>query len=162
MATFTAWKFQEPDGAERAVSVLQHAAGEGLVKVLDHAVVSWPVGASRPTLKGGHEGLLHDSGWGILWGTLIGAVFFVPVLGAAAGAGFGALNHATEGVGIHKDEVEKIRSEVTEGTSALLVFTDEGNLDRLGERFHGMHWTLVDSNLTAEERRVLVETFGGG
>jgi hypothetical protein len=42
-----------------------------------------------------------------------------------------------------------------------MVVTDEGNLDRVGERFHGMHSKLIDSNLTGPERELLLETFGG-
>ena len=48
------------------------------------------------------------------------------------------------------------------GTSALFVITDEGNLDRLGERFRGMHTTLVATNLTDAERETIIELFGGG
>jgi len=60
-----------------------------------------------------------------------------------------------------EDQLETIQSEITEGTSALMVVTDEGNLDRVGERFHGMHSKLIDSNLTGPERELLLETFGG-
>ena len=162
MATFTAWKFDNPDGAEQAADSLKDAQSERLIKVLDHAVISWPVGASRPKMKQSSDSKWHDTGWGAFWGLMVGALFLVPVVGAAAGAGIGALRHATEGVGIDKDQLEKIQSEITEGTSALLAFTEDGNLDRVGERFHGMHWTLVESNLTPGERRILVETFGGG
>jgi uncharacterized membrane protein len=49
---------------------------------------------------------------------------------------------------------------VTEGTSALFVVTDQGDLDRLGERFHGMGIKLIDTNLTEGERQILLETFG--
>ena len=42
MTAFTVWKFDTPGGAEHAASQLQHIAGEGLIKILDHAVVSWP------------------------------------------------------------------------------------------------------------------------
>jgi hypothetical protein len=38
--------------------------------------------------------------------------------------------------------------------------TEEGDLDRLGERLRGMKSTLVATNLTDEERQVLLETFG--
>jgi len=161
VATFTAWKFNDPDGAEHAAQILKDCEGEGLVKILDHAVVSWPVGAARPKMKQSRDSKWHDTGWGAFWGFMVGALFLVPVVGAAAGAGLGVLHHATEGVGIDKDQLETIQKQVTEGTSALLAFTDEGNLDRVGERFHGMHWTLVESNLTAAERRTLLETFGG-
>jgi len=50
---------------------------------------------------------------------------------------------------------------VTEGTSALFAVTDQGDLDRLGERFRGLHQKLIESNLTEAERKVLLETFGG-
>lgn len=42
-----------------------------------------------------------------------------------------------------------------------MVITDGANLDRVGEHLHGMHWKLVDTNLTEPERKLLIETFGG-
>lgn len=161
MTAFTVWKFDDPEGADRAVSNLKSADSEGLVKIIDHAVVAWPVGAPRPTTHHGHEDTWHGTGWGAFWGLLIGALFFVPVIGGVAGAAIGAISKATEGAGITKEQLEKIRTQVTEGTSALFVVTEEGDLDRLGERFHGMHSKLVDTNLTDAEREVLLETFGG-
>ena len=162
MAVFTAWKFEDPYGAAHAAGILKEAESEDLIKVLDHAVVSWPIGARAPHTKQSRDGKWHDSGWGALWGLLLGGLFLVPLVGAAAGAGIGALHHATSGVGIDKDQLETIRKEVTEGTSALLAFTDEGDLDRVGERFHGMHKKLVESNLTDAERRILLEAVGEG
>ena len=50
---------------------------------------------------------------------------------------------------------------MTPGTSALFLVTEEGDLDRVGERFHGSHSKLIDTNLTDGERQVLLETFGG-
>ena len=38
--------------------------------------------------------------------------------------------------------------------------TEGADLDRLGERFHGLHNRLVTTNLTEAERDVLLETFG--
>jgi uncharacterized membrane protein len=162
MTTFTVWKFDDPEGAQAAAAILKGVEAERLIKVLDHAVVTWPVGSPGPTLKRTHDSTWHDTGWGALWGLLIGSLFFVPLLGAAAGAGIGAIHQATEGIGIGKDDLEKIRTQVTEGTSALMVITDEGKLDQVAERFHGMHWTLVDTNLTDAERKMLIEAFGGG
>ncbi|HEU4424124.1 MAG TPA: DUF1269 domain-containing protein [Pilimelia sp.] len=162
MTAFTVWKFDSPGGAERAASVVKDAASEGLVKIVDHAVVTWPVGEARPNTKHGHEETLRGTGWGAFWGLLVGALFFVPVIGGVAGAAIGAISKATEGTGITKDQLETIRTEVTEGTSALFLVTEQGDLDRLGERFHGMHNKLIATNLTDAERRVLLETFGGG
>lgn len=160
MTAFTVWKFETPEGADRAATVLKGASEEGFIKILDHAVVSWPVGEKRPVTKQGHGTAWRGGGWGAFWGLLLGGLFLVPVFGAAMGAAVGALAKATGGLGISKEQLETIRTQVTEGTSALFVVTEEGDLDRVGERFHGAHMKLVDSNLTEEERKLLLETFG--
>ena len=161
MTAFTVWKFDGPDGADKAASVLKGCERDGLVKILDHAVVSWPEGDSHPTTKQGHEESWRGTGWGALWGVLLGALFFVPVIGGVAGAAIGAISKVTQDSGITKDQLQKIRTEVTPGTSALFALTEEGDLDRIGERFHGMHSKLIDTNLTDGERQILMETFGG-
>jgi uncharacterized membrane protein len=165
MTTFTVWKFDSPDGAQHASEQLKDAQAEGLVKVIDHAVITWPVGAKQPeNLHHGHDSMWRGAGWGALWGLLAGTLFLVPVIGGAVGAGLGALSKATEGAGISKEQLETIRTQITEGTSALFLVTDAGNLDRLGERFHGFgeHSRLIDTNLTDGEREILLETFGDG
>jgi uncharacterized membrane protein len=161
MTTFTVWKFDDPYGADHAATVIRRAASEGLIKIYNHAVVRWPEGASGPSSDKAHEDTWRGTGWGALWGMLIGALFFVPVVGGIAGAAIGAISRAMHGTGITKEQLEKIRTNITEGTSALFLVTDEGNLDRVGERFHGVHMKLVDTNLTEEERQVLMETFAG-
>ncbi|TWD79120.1 putative membrane protein [Kribbella amoyensis] len=161
MTTFTVWKFEDPLAAERAVGVLKDAQSDGLVKILDHAVVSWPRGEPKPTTHQAHEETWRGTGWGAFWGLLLGSLFLVPVIGGVAGAAIGAISKATEGVGITKEQLERIRTQVTEGTSALFVVTDQGDLDRLGERFHGMASKLIATNLTDAERQELLETFGG-
>jgi uncharacterized membrane protein len=161
MTTFTVWKWDDPDGAANAEAVLKSAEADGLVKILDHAVMSWPPGADKPELHHKHDDPKRGAGWGALWGVLGGALFLVPVAGAVVGAGVGALAKATDGTGITKGDLERIRTEITEGTSALFLVTDEGNLDRLGERVRGMSKTLISTNLTDAERETLMETFGG-
>jgi uncharacterized membrane protein len=161
MTAFTVWKFQDPEGAARAASSLQAAETDGLVKIVDHAVLSWPEGADKPELKHKHDSAKRGAGWGALWGILGGALFMIPVAGAVIGAGIGALAKATEGTGITKGDLERIRTEVVPGTSALFMVTEEANLDRLGERFHGRDATLISTNLTEDERKILLETFGG-
>jgi uncharacterized membrane protein len=161
MTAFTVWKFDGPDGAQGAASVLKDCERDGLVKILDHAVVSWPEGDAQPTTKQGHEENWRGTGWGAFWGILLGALFFIPVIGGVAGAAIGAISKMTQDSGITKEQLHKIRTEVTPGTSALFVVTEQGDLDRVGERFHGKHSKLIATNLTDAEREVLLETFGG-
>ena len=161
MTTFTVWKFEDPDGAARAEESLQSAVSDGLVTVVDHAVMSWPEGADKPDLRHSHDDPKRGAAWGALWGILGGALFMIPVAGAVLGAGIGALAKATDGTGITKDDLKRIRTEVTPGTSALFMVTENADLDRLGERFHGRDAQLISTNLTEAERSTLLETFGG-
>jgi|SRR6478735_8475088 len=162
MTTFTVWKFEDPEGAAHAESSLKSAAADGLVTIVDHAVVSWPEGADKPETHHHRDDAKRGAGWGALWGILGGALFAVPVAGVVVGAGIGALAKATSGTGITQQDMERIRTEVVPGTSALFLVTDDANLDRLGERFHGRDSTLISTNLTEAERSTLLETFGSG
>jgi uncharacterized membrane protein len=160
MTTFTAWKFDSPDDAQHAADQLDRAKSDGLVKVIDRAVLTWPQGAARPTLHHTREAEWQSTGWGAFWGLLVGSLFFMPLLGVAAGAAAGAVSKHVQGLGITEEQMESIRQQITPGTSALFAVTDEGDLDRLGERFRGMNGRLVQTNLTGAERQLLLETFG--
>jgi uncharacterized membrane protein len=161
MTTFTVWKFDDPKGAEHAVKALEYAATDGLVKVIDYAIVTWPEGAPRPETKHRRVDARRGAGWGAFWGLVVGTLFMVPLVGGAVGAAIGAVGKATEGTGITAEQLAAIHTGITAGTSALFVVTEGADLDRLGERFHGPHHKLVTTNLTEAEREVLLETFGG-
>lgn len=161
MTTFTVWSFDDPEGADRAEVILQGAQSDGLVRIVDRAVVSWPPDEPRPHTTTHHDDKRRGTGWGAFLGAVIGMLFFMPVVGAAVGAGVGRSVKGHAGTSIGKDELDRIRAEVTPGTSALFLVTEDANLDRLGERFHGLHQKLVTTNLTEAERDVLLETFGG-
>jgi uncharacterized membrane protein len=161
MTTFTVWKYEDPEGAERAAKQLKTAAADGLVRIVDHAVVSWPEGADQPTTSHSHDDTKHGAAWGALWGVLGGALFTIPIVGGVVGVAVGALSKATQDAGISKEDLIRIRTEVTPGTSALFLVTEDADLDRLGERFHGRNKTLIHTNLLEAERETLLETFGG-
>jgi uncharacterized membrane protein len=159
MTAFTVWKFDTPEGADHAMSLLKDAAGENLVEIEDHAVVSWPEGEEKPTITHGRDDTKRGAAWGGFWGLLLGALFTVPVLGVVAGGALGIMGKASQKLGISQEKLEAIRDEVTPGTSALFVVTNAGDLDRLGERFHGMNMKLVETNLTPVEKKELLEAF---
>lgn len=68
MATFTVWKFDDPEAAGEAATILRRAASDGLITVVDHAVVSWPVGQATPTTRHTHDDRKRGTGWGAFWG----------------------------------------------------------------------------------------------
>lgn len=162
MTTFTVWKFDDPDGAFRAESSLRTAEAEELVEIVDHAIISWPPDVEAPDLHHEHDGRGRGAVWGAFWGILGGGLFAIPVAGAAVGVGIGALVKSTRGTGITEDDLERIRSEITPGTSALFLVTDNADLDQLGERFPGRDSRLISTDLTDAEQETLLETFGSG
>ena len=123
MATLTVWQFDTADGAADFASQLDRLAGSDASGVDDGALVEWPVDARRPRTTqlacvDGDASL--DAGF---WGLLFGIVFFVPLLGAAMGDTTGALSGALADVGIDDHFINRLRDQVTPGTSALVLMT---------------------------------------
>lgn len=161
MTTFTAWKFDTFDGAEKASQILRRAAGDKLITIEDYAVVEWETGRDSPKVKYETRDDWRGAGWGALLGTLVGAIFFLPLVGAAAGAALGVLHKRVEAVGISKSQLETIGEQVVPGTSALFVVNHDSDRDRLAERFRGLDGTLVSSNLVSGEEEDVRRAFEG-
>lgn len=161
MTAFTVWKFDTLDGARHAADLLAQAADDQVITVDDVAVVTWPEGATEPEVDHGSSPGRKGAKWGGIGGLVVGAAFLVPVLGAAAGAAAGAMAGKYVKAGISDEQLAKIRDGIKEGDSALVAVTEGADLDRVGDRFRGMSWKLVDTNLTPAERETLYETFGG-
>ena len=149
MATFTVWKFDAPAGADRAEKILLDAESDGLITIVDRAVVSWPAGAKRPSTRHSEADVLRrETGWGAVWGLLFGALFFMPLLGAAAGAGVAAIHKAMERVGISAEQMEILRWQIVEGKSSMFLLTEYADHDRLCERRLGVHSVLIDNQMS--------------
>jgi uncharacterized membrane protein len=160
MATLTVWKFQSPDGAEKAVGTLGDLQKQNLIKVHDAAVVEWSAGKKKPKTRQ----LSNLAGAGALggafWGLLFGLLFFVPLLGMAVGAAMGALSGSLADVGINDEFIKDVRSKVTPGTSALFVMTSDAVLDKVESAFEGQDMELIQTNLSSEDEAKLREAFG--
>ena len=121
-ATLTVWKFDTAEGADEAAATLERLAERS---------------SHRPRRGHGHLGggqeeaedpsAASTTGAGALggafWGMLFGLIFFVPLLGAAVGAATGALAGSLADVGIDDGFINKVRDQVTPGTSALFLMT---------------------------------------
>lgn len=158
-ATLTVWKFPTPDGAAEAVSTLKDLQQQSLITLLDAAIVSWPEGKRKPKTQ--QLGKLTGAGalTGSFWGLLFGLIFFVPVLGMAVGAGLGALAASMADVGISDAFIDRVRSEVTPGTSALFAYTSGAVFDKVQAAMKPHQPTLLTSNLSADQEQRLREAF---
>lgn len=161
MASLTVWKYSTPEGAGQALTKLGELSKQQLISVQDAAIVSWPVGSKKPKT---HQ-MASTTGAGALggafWGMLFGLLFFVPFLGLAIGAAMGAMAGHFSDYGIDDNFIKSVRSEVTEGTSALFLLSSDAVLDKVNAAFEGMEkGTLIKSNLSAEQEAKLLEDFG--
>jgi uncharacterized membrane protein len=159
-ATLTVWKFETPDGADRALGTLQELQKEQLITVHDAAVVSWPADKKKPKTRDLSSMTGAGALGGAFWGLLFGLIFFVPFLGMAVGAATGALAGSLTDVGISDEFINTAREKITPGTSALFVMTSDAVRDRVLERFAGEKPELIQTNLSEAEERQLREAFG--
>jgi uncharacterized membrane protein len=160
MSTLTVWKFSDTGGAERALETLQGLEKEGLIRVDDAAVVSWPQDARKPKTHQLHSTTGAGALGGTFWGFLFGLIFFVPLLGMAIGAATGALAGSLTDVGIDDDFIDQVREKITPGTSALFAMTENAVLDRVKGAFGDTHAELLFTNLSDEQDKALREAFG--
>ncbi|OII68904.1 MULTISPECIES: DUF1269 domain-containing protein [unclassified Streptomyces] len=159
MATLTVWKFDTPEGAETAERVLLDLQKQELIRVLDAAVATWPQDAKKPKTKQLHDLVGAGALSGMFWGMLFGLIFLMPLFGAAIGAAAGALGGKMADVGIDDDFIESVKSQVTPGTSALFLLSQDAVVDRVKEAFPGGHAQLIQSNLDSEQEAKLREVF---
>ncbi|MEV6121375.1 DUF1269 domain-containing protein [Streptomyces sp. NPDC052077] len=159
MATLTVWKFDTPEGAATTEETLLRLQKQELIRILDAAVASWPAGASKPKTKQLHNLTGAGALSGTFWGMLFGLIFLMPLFGAAVGAAAGALGGKMADVGIDDDFIESVKSEVTPGTSALFLLSQDAVVDRVREAFPGGHAQLLQSNLNGEQEAKLRSVF---
>jgi len=159
MATLSVWKFPTADGAEQAEETLVQLQTEGLIKVHDAALATWPEGKKRPKTRQAHN--LTEAGalGGAFWGLLFGIIFFIPIIGLAVGAAAGALAGSLTHAGIDEDFIQQVRDKVTPGTSALFVLTSDAVIDKVADRFEGTQAELVSSNLSKDQEQALLSAF---
>jgi uncharacterized membrane protein len=159
MATLTVWKFESEDGADRAEAILERCSKEGLTKVHDAAIVSWPVGKRSPNTRQLRSLTGAGALGGAFWGFLFGLLFFAPLLGMAIGAGTGALAGSLSDVGIDDDFIASLRERIQPGTSALFALTSHTVIDKVKAAMGDLKPELIHSNLSSEEEQKLIDVF---
>jgi uncharacterized membrane protein len=160
MATLTVWRFDSPRGADEAALTLQDLARQDLVVVHDAATVTWEQGKKKPRTRQ----LASTTGAGALgctfWGLLFGMIFFMPLLGAAIGAATGALAGSLNDVGIDDSFINKVRDQVTPGTSALFVLSSDAVVDKVHTAFaEHRPAELLFTSLSTEQEAALRDVF---
>jgi uncharacterized membrane protein len=159
MASLTVWQFDSPTGASQVLGKLQDMQRQNLIEIQDAAIVEWQQGKKKPKTR--QVANLTGAGAlsGAFWGMLFGLLFFIPFMGMAIGAAMGALTGHFSDYGIDDNFIKQVRSEVTEGTSALFLLTGNVTVDRVRDELHGKMGTLIRSNLSNEQEAALRKAF---
>ena len=159
MSSLTVWKFETPFGADAALDKLKGMQNQGLIQVLDAAVVSWEAGRKKPKTEQMHDMKKGGALGGGFWGLLFGLIFFIPILGLAIGAATGALLGSLGDVGISDSFIKTVRDKVTPGTSALFLLSSDAVFDRVRNEFKGSEAELITTNLSEDQEAKLREAF---
>jgi uncharacterized membrane protein len=162
MATVTVVKFPTAEGANNALNQVQDLQKQQLIKVHDAAIVSWPAGKKSPKTRQLVDLVGIGAMSGMFWGMLLGLIFATPLFGMAVGAAFGALGGSFRDYGIDDDFIKRVRSQVTEGTSALFLMTSEAVIDRVVEAMKNVKFEIIATNLSKDQEQKLREAFGQG
>ncbi|GAA4747494.1 DUF1269 domain-containing protein [Nocardioides endophyticus] len=181
MGTLAVWQLGSVDAASRSADLLGRLVRDDLLVIHDAAVVEWarddrrpstrPLNDAAPTgaptdgaLTDGAltDGVLTDGVLGSgFWGLLFGLVFFVPLLGAAIGATTGALAGALADVGIDDHFINRVRDQVTPGTSALFLLAPDSVVGRVHDELAELRPTLITTHLDDDQEAALRAVFGG-
>lgn len=96
---------------------------------------------------------------GALWGTLIGAIFLMPLVGTALGAASGALAGQLSDVGINDEFMKKAASALQPGTAGLFLLVRKMTADKVLADLRGIGGELLqtsfDETREAELREAL-------
>ncbi|NPC96830.1 DUF1269 domain-containing protein [Nocardioides sp. zg-DK7169] len=158
--TLTVWKFDNPRGADEAEATLAELARANVVTLIDAATVSWEEGKKRPRTHQANNTVGIGALGGAFWGMLFGLIFFVPLIGAALGAATGALAGSLTDVGIDDEFINRVRDQVTPGTSALFVLTSDAVVDKVRDAFADHKPAeLLFTNLSTDQEAALRKAF---
>jgi uncharacterized membrane protein len=135
---------------------LVRAADEGLARLEDAVLVE------RTTDGGVELHQLQSSGLGTTMkgaagGTLIGLLFFAPLLGAAIGAAGAAIGGKLADDGIDDMFVEDLGARLRPGAAALIALGEAQDREALIERVKGYGGDVLQSSLSAADHANLKE-----
>ena len=92
---------------------------------------------------------------GSFWGLLIGAIFLMPLFGAALGAASGALGGALTDYGIDDKFMKDLSGSLQPGNAALFVLVKKVTGDKVLEALRGTGGTVLKTSLDRSQEQKL-------
>lgn len=92
---------------------------------------------------------------GSFWGLLIGAIFLMPVFGAAVGAASGALGGALTDYGVNDDFMKELSANLQPGNAALFLLITKMTADKVLEAVRGTGGVVLKTSLDHSQEQKL-------
>lgn len=94
---------------------------------------------------------------GGLWGLLIGAIFLMPLVGAAIGAASGAVGGALTDFGINDKFMKELGEKLQPGNAALFVLVQSVTGDKVLDELRGSGGEVLQTSLDHNKEQALRE-----
>jgi uncharacterized membrane protein len=92
---------------------------------------------------------------GGFWGLLIGAIFLMPIFGAALGAASGALSGALTDFGINDAFMKDLAASLQPGSAALFVLIRKVTADKVLDAIKGTGGVVLKTSLDHDKEQAL-------
>jgi uncharacterized membrane protein len=168
MAQLLIFGVDSPQTAEKVMNMAGDLAKQQLLELADAAWVErTPDGQVKIHQSVNLTATLAGTGAvsGALWGTLIGLLFLNPLAGAAIGAGVGAgtgaLSGALTDIGVDDDLIRQIGQALEPGKAAVFFLARNATVDRVIEAIRPFNPTVIQTNLSKDSERELIEALQG-
>jgi uncharacterized membrane protein len=99
---------------------------------------------------------------GALWGTLIGMLFFAPLLGMVAGAAGGAISGKLSDYGIEDNFMKELGAQLQPGKAALFLLVRQVTPDKVLDAVKEYGGTVIRSSLTRDAEARLQQALDTG
>ena len=98
---------------------------------------------------------------GAFWGTLIGFIFLMPLVGTALGAAGGALGGALSDVGIDDNFMKEAAQTLQSGNAALFLLIRKMTTDKVLAALQGVGGTVLRSSFDETKEEALQAALAG-
>lgn len=131
------------------------------VITLDDAVVVARDEAGKVKLHQGTSMTGAGAVGGVIWGGLIGLLFFAPLLGMAIGGAAGAATGALTDLGVDDDLMRRLGTELRPGGAALILLVREATPDKVLPQIEEFGGHVMQTSLSTEGEARLRHALGG-
>lgn len=153
-------EFPTEEKAEGVREMLLAMQKEYLIE-LEDAVVAVKEANGRVKLNQLYLPVAQGAVSGVLWGSLIGLLFMIPLAGAAIGAASGALSGKLADLGMNDEFMRQAARTLRSGNAALFLLIRKMTTDKVVAALRGAGGTVMRSSFDETKEEALQAALAG-